>query len=163
MPTASNDVISKYTGESGSNRESGSDKEFESGKESGSRRTRLKKRRTVYTHNQIYRLKHAFGLKPYLTSMERASLSSSLGISEIQVKVWFQNQRNKCKRELLMPLSTDHPNQHLPTAGQGFELPMAFPRHVQQNRPMPVFPSSINNTTTRQSSQTTLSEEDTCM
>ena len=60
---------------------------------------RKKKTRTVFTRAQVYQLEHTFDLKRYLSSSERSQLASSLQLSETQVKIWFQNRRNKWKRQ----------------------------------------------------------------
>lgn len=60
--------------------------------------SRKKKTRTVFTRNQVLRLESMFEAKKYLSSGERSQLASSLQLSETQVKIWFQNRRNKFKR-----------------------------------------------------------------
>ncbi|XP_035209900.1 homeobox protein HMX3-like [Stegodyphus dumicola] len=61
---------------------------------------RKKKTRTVFTRSQVYQLEATFEMKRYLSSSERAGLASSLHLSETQVKIWFQNRRNKWKRQM---------------------------------------------------------------
>ncbi|NP_001088574.1 H6 family homeobox 2 S homeolog [Xenopus laevis] len=59
-----------------------------------------KKTRTVFSRSQVYQLESTFDMKRYLSSSERSCLASSLQLTETQVKTWFQNRRNKWKRQL---------------------------------------------------------------
>jgi len=53
---------------------------------------------------QVYQLESVFDVKRYLSSSERSALASSLRLTETQVKIWFQNRRNKWKRQLATEL-----------------------------------------------------------
>ncbi|CAL1599631.1 unnamed protein product [Knipowitschia caucasica] len=61
---------------------------------------RRKKTRTVFSRGQVFTLESTFDVKRYLSSSERAALAATLRLSETQVKIWFQNRRNKWKRQL---------------------------------------------------------------
>ncbi|XP_061171994.1 homeobox protein HMX3-A-like [Saccostrea echinata] len=67
--------------------------------DSGCLKTR-KKTRTVFSRHQIFCLESAFDAKRYLSSTERSEIASTLNLTETQVKVWFQNRRNKWKSQL---------------------------------------------------------------
>ncbi|XP_067107032.1 homeobox protein HMX1 [Osmerus mordax] len=65
---------------------------------------RKKKTRTVFSRSQVFQLESTFDMKRYLSSSERAGLATSLHLTETQVKIWFQNRRNKWKRQLAADL-----------------------------------------------------------
>ncbi|XP_064549970.1 homeobox protein Hmx-like [Drosophila montana] len=70
----------------------------------GNNSKRKKKTRTVFSRAQVFQLESTFDLKRYLSSSERAGLAASLRLTETQVKIWFQNRRNKWKRQLAAEL-----------------------------------------------------------
>jgi homeobox protein GBX len=50
-----------------------------------------RRRRTAFTSEQLLELEREFHLKKYLSLTERAQLANTLGLSESQVKIWFQS------------------------------------------------------------------------
>ena len=68
------------------------------------RNRRKKKTRTVFSRSQVFQLESTFDMKRYLSSSERAGLAATLNLTETQVKIWFQNRRNKWKRQLAAEL-----------------------------------------------------------
>ncbi|CAG5111978.1 Oidioi.mRNA.OKI2018_I69.chr2.g6243.t1.cds [Oikopleura dioica] len=55
--------------------------------------------RVIYTDEQLSILALRFEEKRYLTTEERHQLATEIGITDTQVKVWFQNRRAKEKRK----------------------------------------------------------------
>lgn len=65
---------------------------------SDSRKSR--KPRTIYSSYQLRELNRRFGRTQYLALPERAELASELGLTQTQIKIWFQNRRSKLKKHL---------------------------------------------------------------
>uniref|UniRef100_G3NAG6 Homeobox domain-containing protein n=1 Tax=Gasterosteus aculeatus aculeatus TaxID=481459 RepID=G3NAG6_GASAC len=74
-------------------------------------KTRTKdKYRVVYTDHQRLELEKEFHFSKYITIRRKAELATTLGLSERQVKIWFQNRRAKerkiNKKKLQQPASS---------------------------------------------------------
>nr|WKZ08250.1 Cdx1 protein [Nais communis] len=63
----------------------------------GKTRTR-DKYRTVYTEPQRVELEAEFQRTTYISAQRKADIASMVGLSERQVKIWFQNRRAKDRR-----------------------------------------------------------------
>ncbi|XP_041840359.1 homeobox protein HMX3-like [Melanotaenia boesemani] len=85
-----------------------------------------KKTRTIFSKRQIFQLEATFDMKRYLSSSERACLANSLQLTETQVKIWFQNRRNKLKRQLSTDIESPLAAEHFSEAGKNVQLPTFY-------------------------------------
>ncbi|CAI4224260.1 unnamed protein product [Auanema sp. JU1783] len=59
-----------------------------------------RKPRQAYSTKQLERLETEFQNDKYLSVNKRVYLSKTLGLTETQIKTWFQNRRTKWKKQL---------------------------------------------------------------
>lgn len=57
-----------------------------------------RRKRTAFTSSQLLELEKEFISKKYLSLNERSNIAKLLNLSEMQIKIWFQNRRAKWKR-----------------------------------------------------------------
>ncbi|KAH9518401.1 hypothetical protein Btru_016734 [Bulinus truncatus] len=69
-----------------------------------------RRQRQAYTISQLNTLEEEFKNNRYLSSDKRETLSQTLGLSENQVKAWFQNRRTKHKKQAHQ--QSKHLNNH---------------------------------------------------
>lgn len=59
---------------------------------------KIRQPRTIYSSLQLQALNQRFQQTQYLALPERADLAAKLGLTQTQVKIWFQNKRSKYKK-----------------------------------------------------------------
>lgn len=80
--------------------------------QSRSRRPRRPWTRAVFSNLQRKGLEKRFQVQKYLTKADRHQLASMLGLSDNQVKVWFQNRRMKWRQEARESVTSTNNDTH---------------------------------------------------
>uniref|UniRef100_A0A8C6XM87 Homeobox domain-containing protein n=1 Tax=Naja naja TaxID=35670 RepID=A0A8C6XM87_NAJNA len=73
---------------------------------------KIRKPRTIYSSLQLQALNQRFQQTQYLALPERAELAAQLGLTQTQVKIWFQNKRSKFKKIMKQGSSIQEDNLH---------------------------------------------------
>uniref|UniRef100_A0A8R1DYD5 Homeobox domain-containing protein n=1 Tax=Caenorhabditis japonica TaxID=281687 RepID=A0A8R1DYD5_CAEJA len=60
---------------------------------------KARKARTIFTDKQLQELENTFEKQKYLSVQDRMDLAHRMGLTDTQVKTWYQNRRTKWKRQ----------------------------------------------------------------
>uniref|UniRef100_A0A8D0CLB0 BARX homeobox 1 n=3 Tax=Scleropages formosus TaxID=113540 RepID=A0A8D0CLB0_SCLFO len=81
------------------------------GGDGGSKTKKGRRSRTVFTELQLMGLEKRFEKQKYLSTPDRIDLAESLGLSQLQVKTWYQNRRMKWKKIVLQGGGLESPTK----------------------------------------------------
>ncbi|EFB24828.1 hypothetical protein PANDA_020830, partial [Ailuropoda melanoleuca] len=79
--------------------------------EPGTKAKKGRRSRTVFTELQLMGLEKRFEQQKYLSTPDRIDLAESLGLSQLQVKTWYQNRRMKWKKIVLQGGGLESPTK----------------------------------------------------
>ncbi|XP_018593075.1 homeobox protein BarH-like 1 [Scleropages formosus] len=84
---------------------------LEAGADGENKLKKGRRSRTVFTELQLVGLEKRFEKQKYLSTPDRIDLAESLGLSQLQVKTWYQNRRMKWKKIVLQGGGLESPTK----------------------------------------------------
>ncbi|CCD66476.1 Homeobox protein ceh-31 [Caenorhabditis elegans] len=114
----------------------------------GSKKAR--KARTIFTDKQLQELENTFEKQKYLSVQDRMELAHRMGLTDTQVKTWYQNRRTKWKRQASVGMDLLHDAGNMAAVQQLLRTNPYWANYLSQNTSMfgasnnrPVFNSLV--------------------
>ncbi|RMX42328.1 hypothetical protein pdam_00014661 [Pocillopora damicornis] len=124
-----------FSGKAHPNSPTGSDEDEQEDQNSDSEGgTKSRRKRTAFTSQQLLELEREFHTKKYLSLEERSHIARTLKLSEVQVKIWFQNRRAKWKRVRTLGGPQAHGNRKLHAPKLVVPIPIHVNRYGSKNQ-----------------------------
>lgn len=105
---------------------------------------KIRKPRTIYSSLQLQALHQRFQQTQYLALPERADLAAKLGLTQTQVKIWFQNKRSKYKK--IMKHGSGSEGEHLHSTSSISPCSPGLPQLWEVSKGAQMHPNNYMNT-----------------
>ncbi|CAI2356776.1 unnamed protein product [Caenorhabditis sp. 36 PRJEB53466] len=100
----------------------------------GSKKAR--KARTIFTDKQLQELENTFEKQKYLSVQDRMELAHRMGLTDTQVKTWYQNRRTKWKRQASVGMDLLHDTGNMVAVQQLLRTNPYWANYLSQNASM---------------------------
>uniref|UniRef100_A0A1I7UAL0 Homeobox domain-containing protein n=1 Tax=Caenorhabditis tropicalis TaxID=1561998 RepID=A0A1I7UAL0_9PELO len=100
----------------------------------GSKKAR--KARTIFTDKQLQELENTFEKQKYLSVQDRMELAHRMGLTDTQVKTWYQNRRTKWKRQASVGMDLLNDDGNMAAVQQLLRTNPYWANYISQNSAM---------------------------